>query len=821
MLRFLILALIILGCSWLWRLPGAAQPVSVGKGGTLPPQASGLFASSVSVPGSHGLGGIVNGNMTLGQQFVGGQPLNVTTGQMSGVNATSGLSHRIPDNVSLPLETYRTSTSHDLDTPQVQSLALLTVQNAVKREQLAGSTVWFNNSTNYNKHDNDTIYLREGELFVSVGHPTRALTIKTEYGEIQVSRRADVVVVADTSSLKVQNLDGLGKVVQVKVHKASGSDSEITLNAGYEVIVAEHALSAEDWQVTDGVARRNKSPGQDGSILVSEVWIPSVVAHDTLIAQVRHQPLSLQNKVIDNIIKMAAIIQQTRGNEGFEIDPFRPGQEVALQSIRRSLTGKDSRSNAIEVRQEGGNSANQVVDQTLGGESSELAGASSQSNISRLGSLSRIPTDVTHVKFDRKRMKAEKNVLKKRQQKDGHKRGEFPNSGESDQFPATRGAESLASLPVGVMSNRGQNGSMAMARGGNEVRDKGNNDLRAGAKQFMRSVVQGHPDEMVALLLAVAALMCSSVYLAQAAVVKARQLRALNRELESEINERQTAEGQVKELNVDLERRISELAVLNEHIEMARDHALAASRLKSEFVANVSHELRTPISIVLGMNELLLETPLTKEQHEYAKYVHEAVVSLLAIINDLLDFSKIEAGKLELENVTFSPATAVKESVAIISPAAEEKGLEVNVQWQENIPENVIGDPVRLRQVLLNLLGNAIKFTDEGQVMVSVAIERETVDKIWLRYSVQDTGIGISTSAMTRLFQAFVQADGSTTRRYGGTGLGLSICKHLVGLMGGTIEVESEEHRGSKFWLILPFDKLESSLDTRALQKTA
>jgi len=273
--------------------------------------------------------------------------------------------------------------------------------------------------------------------------------------------------------------------------------------------------------------------------------------------------------------------------------------------------------------------------------------------------------------------------------------------------------------------------------------------------------------------------------------------------------EQQRLEHAVDQRTRELRVEKDQIARKNTEIELLLKDAQEASRLKSEFLANVSHEIRTPMNGVLGMTALTLETELDGEQREFLEAAQQSATSLLSLLNEILDFSKIDAGRLELESVDFCAADCIRESLKTLAGTAHQKGIQMKATIAEDVPRHMLGDPTRLRQVLLNLIGNAIKFTESGRIDAELAVDQFNGDEVRLLFAVRDTGIGIPPDKQDFIFEPFRQADGSTTRKHGGTGLGLAICSRLVEMMGGRIWVESKDGQGSTFFFTSVFRLLE------------
>jgi len=280
--------------------------------------------------------------------------------------------------------------------------------------------------------------------------------------------------------------------------------------------------------------------------------------------------------------------------------------------------------------------------------------------------------------------------------------------------------------------------------------------------------------------------------------------------------QQQRLEAAVDERTSELRVQADRIERKNAEIELLLKDAQEASQLKSEFLANMSHEIRTPMNGVLGMTALTLGTELNGEQREYMEAAQQSASSLLSLLNEILDFSKIDAGRLELESVAFSPAECVREAMQTLAGTAQQKRLEIEYSISAEVPENVLGDPTRLRQILLNLIGNAVKFTEQGRVRVELAVEQCGAEDLSLRFAVNDTGVGIPLEKQRFIFEPFRQADGSITRKHGGTGLGLAICARLVEMMGGRIWVESEPGAGSTFFFTGQFRSSEPVLGEKS-----
>ena len=271
------------------------------------------------------------------------------------------------------------------------------------------------------------------------------------------------------------------------------------------------------------------------------------------------------------------------------------------------------------------------------------------------------------------------------------------------------------------------------------------------------------------------------------------------------------AQQQLEGANRNLQTEIEHVKLMERELKRERDRAEKMSAAKGEFLANMSHEIRTPMNGVIGTLQLLEDTRLDNSQAEYVRTAHKSADALLSILNDILDLSKIEAGKLDIEIIRFDLREVINDLVTLHALKAEQKGVILRSKIDEALPQRVMGDPTRLRQIVINLISNALKFTEQGEINVRLQVLATEADKLRVRIEVQDTGVGISEDVQQKLFTAFTQADGSTTRKYGGTGLGLAIVRQLVGLMHGDIGVDSRPGEGSTFWFEVPLGRAADS----------
>lgn len=758
-------------------------------------------------------------------------------------------------------------------TPDLNSMRGLNVINAPligsSLQNIATQNVLLSGGYNaqFKESSAGNIELSSGKLLVSLPAAKSSVLVNTPVGKVWIGKQANVLVSYQNNVLRIHNLDSIGQNVRLLLDpSATGQASSVlAIRPGFELLASKHSLSLDLLRPADGIARRNQILSENNRVAISEIHLATLIKNEPILNALRNSTAS-ERRIFDRVIKTAAVLDMTRGRAGFIRNTVANGTTAVREVTGVVVNAARETTNQLLASLPGGGGTDTPppvippvpppTGTTPGGNTGTLpAGttassgtvASDAANIqastaaSNLGTgaagTALVPTDQTRIARNipinaearQASKKASKGTLRtisentlnpeiapERSKQDSAKLKEEPGNelyGPAELYGPHRpssGAGAAANANSGLSAGTEARKTRQNARNVSDTPEKGTPVEKAlsSAKENIRRF----PEFVLAAALIIAALLVLTIALARAAFLRARQLEAVNKRLANEINERRSIEQRATTLNEDLELRLQELAQLNQDLESARDQALEGSRLKSEFVANISHEIRTPISAVIGMNQLMMNTKLDEKQRDYARLVNESAQSLLTVINDILDFSKIEAGKLEVHSVAFSLDAVIKEVADMLASSVQEKGLMLFTFVDSSVNNTFRGDPARLRQVLLNLAGNAVKFTSSGEVVIHARSVRDESGKDRVRFTVEDSGIGISEDAQTRLFQPFVQADGSTTRRYGGTGLGLSISKHLVELMGGQIHVESKMGKGSMFWFELPGWTIPASL---------
>lgn len=601
--------------------------------------------------------------------------------------------------------------------------------------------------------------------------------------DVTIGRGAQVLVREEGGRTRIQNLTGTGKQVQMQVRDAAtGAMRTMTLDPGTELVTSNKPLTAADIHVADGIARRNTTI--NGNMGISEIELLSVLRQTPALSRIITNPSNKNEKSLGSrLLKTMAALVTVRGNNGFQFGEAPPAVAPAgVQSATNPAT--------TATAQTGPTGA--TVDNSI----------QQQNQANRPAPQIQIASDATRQSLFNSHTNRQVVRSPEERRRSGANLDETAGDAETAGTREGTPARNLIALGNPIIAPPTATPSIVL-RGAAANDGLPHTGFGAVADSAVHEV-ETHPAIAIFLLLLFAIMLGIMTLLAATARKRAKELEVANRMLNEQMNERLRADAEVARLNTGLHAKIDELNTLNDELTQTRDKAVEASRLKSEFVANISHEIRTPITAVLGMIGLLKDSTADSKQGELVQMLEESARSLLSVINDILDFSKIEAGMLLIQNVDFSLRSALRESMDVLSATAAQKDIDLRLEVDEDVPGTVRGDPFRLRQVLLNLMGNAIKFTSEGYVLVKVSGAGP------VSFTVEDTGIGISEDARSRLFQPFAQADGTTTRRFGGTGLGLSITKRLVQLMGGQIDFESEPGKGSKFWFTLPFDEPEA-----------
>lgn len=734
-------------------------------------------------------------------------------------------------------------------------------------KQLSTASVHPKAGADYSHDGTGNIQLQHGTMLISVNSPKQSSLVQTPVGAVWIGKKANVLIHQTDNLLRIQNLDSIGHNVRLNVGQKLDKLESIALGAGYELVASNSALNKEQLFPADGVGRRATMLIGNGNLAVSEVNLVSLIKSTPTILGLQKSGAQ-DRQLFDNLTKTAAVLDMTRGRLGFiSIAPLVQELGQTASTVTRTVTGvvRSATSDVLGIVSDilpgrggvvtpppvvppvtpppttgpgtpgipvppgtgsgggaggpvGASTAQQFVAPAAGALAGAAAAPVEPSIFQTTASESRspaVPTDATpiarKIRENPKLSRANSSALDKAELAAAKPLRSIPH----EQTHQSDLSSDNKQLPQWV-KKASQQDPYAMPdyphlRAFTENASAPNSTTKVSyPNSFISAVtesVRKFPEFFIAMAAAIAVLFIVALSLARTALTRARQLSSSNASLTKEIQERKQLESKTLELNETLEKRLDELAVLNRELEGARDQAVEGSRLKSEFVANMSHEIRTPLSAVIGMNSLLLSSSnLDKSEKDYAESANSAAQSLLTLVNDILDFSKMEAGKLQVESVPFSLPDIVKDVVEMLMPEAKQKNIQLRSRIDSDLRTFYLGDPVRLKQVLVNLAKNAVKFTSKGEVYITVDPARQSDELDSVRFTISDTGIGISDEAKDSLFQPFVQADGSTTRKFGGTGLGLSISKKMVELMGGSIQFRSVQSKGSKFWFDLPLE---------------
>ncbi len=633
------------------------------------------------------------------------------------------------------------------------------------------------------KWQDGQLLLGDGQLLVSMQAVGGVSILQIANGPRVYLRKSAVALITNAAGVtRVQSLAGPPKSLIVA---PSPPAQPLSLALGREIITAETPLTAAQLSPPDGFARRNTVIIGNGRMAASEIYLPSALKNNRLVSSVLAATGSAEQLIAGSLMKAAAVQVLVRGVEGFAFSTVNAVTGTVLPSVLpplpvpRPLPSPVPPPTAVPPPQTVATTA-AVAAPAIPGLPTAFPAATLAEQASTAGQGSLFPGDQT-LQSIRNNLHPPPGSLPPIQPpappstKPGQEKHATPTppgipaphavsppspaAPSQGAPPAAPSARRTVPLPTAAPQTPARSPAPPPSIGFS---------LRQLPHALAEEIRQ-HSEITAAIIALIAMLLVMTTHFWRSARIRSAQLAVANRELS-----------------------------------VARDRALDASRTKSQFLANISHEIRTPITVVLGTAKMLSDTELSEEQHLMLKALDFSAHSLLDTVGGILDFSKIEAGKTSFEEVPFSPGAALQELSASMAALAAEKHLEFTLNLEESLPARIISDPTRLRQILVNLIGNAIKFTPAGSVSVVASASVIEANRIMLQVRVNDTGVGIRESDRQRIFEPFAQADASTTRQFGGTGLGLTISKRLANLMGGDITFSSTPGEGTEFVLTLP-----------------